>query len=66
VQETTNQYLNNKEQSVSKIKNPSVPNVRVIKWYDYSTKYGLGYVLSNGATGVFFNDGAKFVSQSER
>lgn len=23
---------------------------------DYSTKYGLGYALSNGCIGVYFND----------
>lgn len=31
------------------------------KWVDYSTKYGLGYYLSNEATGVFFNDSTKIV-----
>ncbi|OMJ66941.1 hypothetical protein SteCoe_36041 [Stentor coeruleus] len=33
----------------------------VKKWVDYSSKYGLGYTLSNGATGVFFNDSTKIV-----
>ncbi len=33
----------------------------VKKWVDYSTKYGLGYLLSNGATGVFFNDSTKII-----
>jgi len=33
----------------------------VKKWVDYSSKYGLGYLLSNGATGVFFNDATKIV-----
>jgi polo-like kinase 1 len=28
---------------------------------DYSSKYGLGYLLSNNATGVFFNDSTKIV-----
>lgn len=31
------------------------------KWVDYSSKYGLGYLLSNGATGVFFNDSTKII-----
>lgn len=35
--------------------------VWVKKWVDYSTKYGLGYYLSNEATGVFFNDSTKLV-----
>jgi polo-like kinase 1 len=34
----------------------------VKKWVDYSSKYGLGYLLSNGSTGVFFNDSTKIVS----
>ncbi len=28
---------------------------------DYSSKYGLGYYLSNEVTGVFFNDSTKIV-----
>ena len=28
----------------------------VSKWIDYSQKYGLGYQLTDGCTGVFFND----------
>jgi polo-like kinase 1 len=37
------------------------PNIWVKKWVDYSSKYGLGYLLSNNATGVFFNDSTKIV-----
>lgn len=37
------------------------PEVWVKKWVDYSTKYGLGYFLSDGATGVFFNDSTKII-----
>lgn len=33
----------------------------VRQWVDYSTKYGLGYLLSNGSSGVFFNDSTKIV-----
>jgi polo-like kinase 1 len=48
---------------------PSTPNtagvkdneVWVKKWVDYSSKYGLGYYLSNEATGVYFNDSTKIV-----
>jgi len=41
--------------------------VRVAKWYDYTSKYGLGYLLTNGAIGVSFNDGTKLVvSPSEK
>jgi polo-like kinase 1 len=35
--------------------------VWVTKWVDYSSKYGLGYLLSNGGTGVFFIDSSKIV-----
>ena len=35
--------------------------ITVSKWADYSDKYGLGYLLSNGATGVFFNDSTKII-----
>lgn len=37
------------------------PEVWVKKWVDYSTKYGLGYMLSNNAFGVFFNDSTKII-----
>lgn len=37
------------------------PEVWVKKWVDYSSKYGLGYILSNGCTGVFFNDSTKII-----
>ncbi len=37
------------------------PALWVKKWVDYSSKYGLGYLISNGATGVFFNDSSKII-----
>ena len=37
------------------------PDVWVKKWIDYSSKYGLGYVLSNGHVGVYFNDSTKII-----
>jgi polo-like kinase 1 len=39
----------------------SQADVWVTKWVDYSTKYGMGYLLLNGATGVYYNDGTKIV-----
>lgn len=33
----------------------------VRKWVDYSSKYGLGYLLSDRSTGIFFNDRTKTV-----
>jgi hypothetical protein len=43
------------------------PTVIVEKWLDYSTKYGLGYQLSNGSMGAHFNDSSKiFFSPDEK
>lgn len=39
----------------------STNEIWVKKWVDYSSKYGLGYLLSNGSTGVFFNDSTKIL-----
>jgi POLO box duplicated region len=36
-------------------------DVWVTKWVDYSSKYGLGYLLLNGGTGVYFNDSTKII-----
>jgi len=41
-------------------------DIYVKKWVDYSSKYGLGYLLSNGATGVFFNDSTKIISKGSK
>lgn len=40
--------------------------VYVVKWVDYSSKYGLGYLLSNGSSGVFFNDCTKIVLSPDK
>jgi len=37
------------------------PEIYVIKFIDYSSKYGLGYILSNGYCGVHFNDATKII-----
>lgn len=39
--------------------------VYVTKWVDYSTKYGLGYLLSDHSAGVFFNDSTKIVAEEK-
>ena len=28
----------------------------VSKWVDYTTKYGLGYIMSDGTAGAVYND----------
>lgn len=40
--------------------------IYVKKWVDYSSKYGLGYLLSNGNVGVFFNDCTKIIYDAKR
>jgi polo-like kinase 1 len=35
--------------------------VWVTKWVDYTSKYGVGYLLCDGCAGVFFNDSSKMV-----
>ena len=35
------------------------------KWVDYSNKYGIGYLISNGCTGVYFNDSSKIISWND-
>ena len=40
---------------------PDGPTIWVRKWVDYTNKYGLGYMLSNGCAGVFFNDSTKII-----
>ena len=46
---------------INKKLNKAGPTVWIKKWVDYSSKYGLGYTLSNGACGVYFNDNSKMV-----
>ena len=38
-----------------------ISTVFVKKWVDYSSKYGLGYLLSDGTTGIYFNDNSKIL-----
>lgn len=51
----------NGTQRLLKDQSLSGPSCWVKKWVDYSSKYGLGYLLSNAATGVFFNDSTKII-----
>jgi serine/threonine protein kinase len=42
-----------------------IPRLSVVKWVDYSSKYGLGFLLSNGSSGVHFMDMSKIVCASD-
>jgi len=37
----------------------------VVKWVDYSNKYGFGYVLSDGTIGVHFRDSSRIASNPQ-
>ena len=50
--------LNTKEGDQTNLK---TPEIWVKKWVDFSSKYGLGYSLTDGCTGVFFNDSSKII-----
>jgi len=46
--------------------NPNaMPEIWVVKWVDYSSKYGVGYTLSDGSIGVYFNDSTKIMLSAE-
>jgi polo-like kinase 1 len=53
--------MKNLTSSTSNVIQKAQQEVYVKKWVDYSTKYGLGYLLSNGSVGVFFNDCTKII-----
>ena len=36
-------------------------DIHCLKWIDYSSKYGIGYILSDGNIGAFFKDGTKII-----
>merc|ERR1712232_737783 len=58
---TKNMTENSATQNANNSNNKQNQEVYVKKWVDYSTKYGLGYLLSNGSVGVFFNDCTKII-----
>lgn len=41
------------------------PRVFISKWIDYSNKYGLGYQLTNGHVGVYFNDSSSVILSAD-
>jgi len=48
-------------QLVDKIKS----EIHVLEYVDYSSKYGVGYMLNDGCFGVFFNDSSKILYNSK-
>ncbi|GAX25830.1 polo-like kinase 1 [Fistulifera solaris] len=41
------------------------PRKWVIRYVDYTSKYGLGFLLNDGGSGVYFNDSTKTALESE-
>jgi hypothetical protein len=41
------------------------PGIWVTRYVDYTSKYGLGFLLNNGCSGVYFNDSTKTVLEPE-
>jgi len=41
------------------------PSKWVERYVDYTSKYGLGYLLSDGSSGVYFNDSKKAIVEAE-
>lgn len=54
-----------KTPSKKSIIEPKSNYITVKKWIDYSSKYGIGYILSNNMIGVYFNDSTKILTNSE-
>ncbi|WWD22337.1 hypothetical protein CI109_106828 [Kwoniella shandongensis] len=40
---------------------PAAPKVFIVSWLDYCTKYGMGFVMTDGSVGAHFNDSETLV-----
>ncbi len=40
-------------------------DVWVVRYMDYTSKYGLGFLLNNGCAGVYFNDSTKIILSAD-
>jgi hypothetical protein len=47
--------------SYGSLSQQKVNNLWVVKYVDYTSKYGLGFLFNNGSAGVYFNDSTKIV-----
>lgn len=62
-----------KSYSTTAVSEPFVPsslsspknNVWVVRYIDYTSKYGLGFLFNNGSAGVYFNDSTKIVLSAD-
>ncbi|KAF8531148.1 Pkinase-domain-containing protein [Gautieria morchelliformis] len=46
--------------------NLQAPKVFIVSWVDYCNKYGMGYALTDGSVGVYFNDSTTMVLAPDR
>ena len=49
----------------SSMRNGSLPEHWVTRYVDYTSKYGLGFLLNDGCSGVFFNDSTKIALDND-
>lgn len=63
---TKTKYYQEPSNTPNQLNQDSTNDIYVKKWVDYSSKYGLGYLLSNGCSGVFFNDYTKIIYDPTR
>lgn len=47
------------------MRNGSLPEHWVTRYVDYTSKYGLGFLLNDGCSGVFFNDSTKIALDTD-
>ena len=40
--------------------------VFIVSWVDYCNKYGMGYALTDGSVGVYFNDSTSIVLAADK
>lgn len=40
-------------------------DIWVVRYMDYTSKYGLGFLLNNGCSGVYFNDSTKIILSAD-
>lgn len=44
----------------------SAGKVFIVSWVDYCNKYGMGYALTDGTIGVYFNDSTTLLMSPDK
>merc|ERR1719242_681408 len=58
--------MNTKKRHKSSSSSSGSSILSIVRYVDYTQKYGLGYVLTNGTTGIYFNDETKMLLHQNR